>query len=128
MPVQRVLLAIALLLIGSAAPQALASQLELDIVVAKQPRKVVCELGDAVLQYPETEPPRMMKGTLDLRVRLQPDGKLANVRLVGQEGMDAADAALFVPNVSAFLAQAKCPAQRFGIDVRLSLAVDGGRK
>ncbi len=128
MPVQRPLLAIALLLSGSAAPQALASQLELDLVVAKQPRKVVCELGDAVLQYPETEPPRMMKGTLDLRVRLQPDGKLANVRLVGQEGMDAADAALFVPNVSAFLAQAKCPAQRFGIDVRLSLAVDGGRK
>ncbi|HET7773471.1 MAG TPA: hypothetical protein VFK82_06575 [Burkholderiaceae bacterium] len=124
----RALPACALLIVAMLAPHAQASQIELDLVVAKQPRKVVCELGDAVLQYPETEPPRAMKGTLDLRVRLQPDGKLANVRLVGQQGMDAADAMLFVPNVSAFLAQAKCPAQRFGIDVKLTLAVDAGRK
>jgi hypothetical protein len=119
---------IALLLAGAVAPSAQANQLELDLVVAKQPRKVVCELGTAVLQYPETEPLRSMKGTLNLLVRLQPDGKLTNVRLVGQQGMDAADASLFVPNVSAFLAQAKCPAQRFGIDVKLALTVDGGRK
>jgi hypothetical protein len=123
-----VLAVLALLLVGAATPRAQANQLELDLVVAKQPRKVVCELGAAALQYPETEPPRPMKGTLNLLVRLQPDGKLANVRLVGQQGMDAADASLFVPNVSAFLAQAKCPAQRFGIDVKLSLSVDGVRK
>ena len=97
-------------------------------MVAKQPRKVVCELGTAVLLYPETEPPRTMKGTLNLLVRLQPDGKLGNVRLSGQQGMDAADASLFIPNVSAFLAQARCPAQRFGVDVKLSLTVDGSRK